>query len=202
LLLIQNSNQTLCFLYSLQNHQGQIIGCRDNPDSNRQRHIQPCSRSGAANIYIYPQHLSLCSNPLQDYAQGVNEPVVILFDGVCNLCNGVVQFVIARDPQARFKFASQQSEVGCEIMRQYNLPEMTSVVLIRDGQALLKSDAVLEIARLLPAPWSWAVAFKIVPRALRDFVYDLVARSRYSIFGKREVCWLPTPELRTRFLDL
>jgi predicted DCC family thiol-disulfide oxidoreductase YuxK len=137
-----------------------------------------------------------------DYARGVNEPVVILFDGVCNLCNGVVQFVIVRDPQAQFKFASQQSEAGREIMRQYNLPEMTSVVLIRDGRALLKSDAVLEIARLLPAPWSWAVALKIVPRVLRDFVYDLVARSRYSIFGKREACWLPTPELRTRFLDI
>ena len=79
-----------------------------------------------------------------NYARGVNEPVIVLFDGVCNLCNGVVQFVILRDPQARFKFASQQSEVGREIMRQYKLPEMTSVVLIRDGQALLKSDAVLE----------------------------------------------------------
>ena len=146
-------------------------------------------------------HSSLCSNPSLNYARGVNEPVIVLFDGVCNLCNGVVQFVIARDPQARFKFASQQSEAGREIMRQYRLPGMTSVVLIRNGQALLKSDAVLEIARLLPAPWSWSIAFKIVPRALRDFVYDLVARSRYSIFGKRDACWLPTPELRTRFLD-
>jgi predicted DCC family thiol-disulfide oxidoreductase YuxK len=130
----------------------------------------------------------------------MNEPVIILFDGVCNLCNGVVRFVIARDPQARFKFASQQSQAGIELLRQHHLPEMTSVVLIRDGQALLKSDAVLEIALLLPG-WSWAVAFKFVPRGLRDFVYDLVARSRYSLFGKREACWLPTPELRTRFLD-
>jgi predicted DCC family thiol-disulfide oxidoreductase YuxK len=145
--------------------------------------------------------LSLCPNTLEDYARGVNEPVIILFDGVCNLCNGVVQFVIARDAQARFQFASQQSEAGRELLRTHHLPEMTSVVLIRDGRALLKSDAVLEIARLLPAPWSWAVAFKITPRALRDWLYDLVARSRYSIFGKREACWLPTPELRSRFLD-
>ena len=136
-----------------------------------------------------------------DYARAMNEPVIVLFDGVCNLCNGVVQFVIARDPQAKFKFASQQSEAGLELLRLHHLPEMTSVVLIRDGQALLKSDAVLEIARLLPAPWAWAVAFKIVPRVMRDFVYDLVARSRYSIFGRRDACWLPTPELRTRFLD-
>ena len=136
-----------------------------------------------------------------DYARAMNEPVVVLFDGVCNLCNGVVQFVIARDPQARFKFASQQSQAGLELLRLYHLPEMTSVVLIRDGQALLKSDAVLEIARLLPAPWAWAVAFKVVPRALRDWLYDLVARLRYSIFGRRDACWLPTPELRTRFLD-
>jgi predicted DCC family thiol-disulfide oxidoreductase YuxK len=136
-----------------------------------------------------------------DYAQAMNEPVIVLFDGVCNLCNGVVQFVIARDSHAKFKFASQQSQAGLELMRTHHLPEMTSVVLIRDGQALLKSDAVLEIARLLPAPWSWAVLFRILPRALRDLVYDLVARSRYSIFGRRNACWLPTPELRSRFLD-
>jgi predicted DCC family thiol-disulfide oxidoreductase YuxK len=129
------------------------------------------------------------------------EPAILLFDGVCNLCNGVVQFVIARDPQAKIRFASQQSEAGLELLRQYKLPEMTSVVLIQNGQALLRSDAVLEIARLLPAPWSWAVAFKFLPRAWRDFVYDLVARSRYSIFGKRDACWLPTPELRARFLE-
>ena len=149
----------------------------------------------------YRQHLSLCRGPPVNYARAMNEPVIVLFDGVCNLCNGVVQFVIARDPQARFKFASQQSQAGLELLRLYHLPEMTSVVLIRDGQALLKSDAVLEIARLLPAPWAWAVAFKVVPRALRDWLYDLVARSRYSIFGRRDACWLPTPELRTRFLD-
>jgi predicted DCC family thiol-disulfide oxidoreductase YuxK len=131
----------------------------------------------------------------------MSEPVVVLFDGVCNLCNGTVQFVIARDPDARFKFASQQSAVGLELMRQHNLPAMTSVVLIQNGQALLRSDAVLEMARLLPAPWSWAVVFKWVPRAVRDFVYGLIARSRYTIFGKREACWLPTPNLRNRFLD-
>jgi predicted DCC family thiol-disulfide oxidoreductase YuxK len=147
------------------------------------------------------QHLSLCQSQPEDYAQAMNEPVIVLFDGVCNLCNGVVQFVIARDPQAKFRFASQQSEVGLKLMRLHHLPEMTSVVLIRDGKALLKSDAVLEIARLLPAPWAWAVVFKIVPRVVRDFVYGLVARSRYSIFGRRDACWLPTPELRTRFLD-
>jgi predicted DCC family thiol-disulfide oxidoreductase YuxK len=147
------------------------------------------------------QHLSLFQSPPVNYARAMNEPVIILFDGVCNLCNGVVQFVIVRDPQARFKFASQQSEAGIDLMRSHHLPEMTSVVLIRDGRALLKSDAVLEIARLLPAPWAWAVVFRIVPRVVRDFVYDLVARSRYSLFGKRDACWLPTPELRTRFLD-
>jgi predicted DCC family thiol-disulfide oxidoreductase YuxK len=147
------------------------------------------------------EHSSLGNPRLRAYAQAMNEPVIVLFDGVCNLCNGVVQFVIARDPQARFKFASQQSQAGIELMRLHHLPEMTSVVLIRDGRALLKSDAVLEIARLLPAPWAWAVVFKIVPRVIRDFVYDLVARSRYSIFGRRDACWLPTPELRTRFLD-
>jgi predicted DCC family thiol-disulfide oxidoreductase YuxK len=161
------------------------------------------------------QHSSLGSTWLEVYAltmkteamnaqamkTDANDAAIVLFDGVCNLCNGVVQFVITRDPQARFKFASQQSEAGLELLRLHHLPEMTSVVLIRDGKALLKSDAVLEIARLLPAPWAWAVVFKFVPRSVRDFVYDLVARSRYSIFGRRDACWLPTPELRTRFLD-
>jgi predicted DCC family thiol-disulfide oxidoreductase YuxK len=126
---------------------------------------------------------------------------IVLFDGVCNLCHGVVQFVIRHDPNARFRFASQQSEAGRALLESHQLPEMTSVVLILNGRALLKSDAVLELARLLPAPWTWAVAFKFVPMRLRDFVYDLVARSRYSIFGKKDACWLPTPDLRGRFLD-
>jgi predicted DCC family thiol-disulfide oxidoreductase YuxK len=199
----------MCFLYSLQNHQIQIIGITDFGPLSLEDSVFP-NRGMLEPDHRVPsttspedtaQHLSLCQNITTVYARVMNEPVIVLFDGVCNLCNGVVQFVIARDPQARFKFASQQSQAGIELMRLHHLPEMTSVVLIRDGKALLKSDAVLEIARLLPAPWTWAAAFKFVPRVVRDFVYDLVARSRYSIFGRRDACWLPTPELRTRFLD-
>ncbi|QNE40109.1 thiol-disulfide oxidoreductase DCC family protein [Hymenobacter sp. NBH84] len=130
-------------------------------------------------------------------------PAVILFDGVCNLCNGFVQFVIARDAQARFQFASLQSEVGQTLLAAHGIvvvatPE--SVVLVEDGRAYTHSQAVLRILRQLPG-WRWVYAFRIVPRWLRDAAYRWVARHRYQWFGQQEeACWLPTPALQARFL--
>ena len=127
---------------------------------------------------------------------------VVLFDGVCNLCNGVVQFIIPLDADGQFRFASQQSGAGQKLLAEHGLPGMATVVLIGDGRVFTKSDAVLEIARRLGTPWSLLHAFRFLPRSLRDAVYDLIARYRYRIFGRRESCWLPTPELRARFLDI
>ncbi len=128
---------------------------------------------------------------------------VILFDGVCNLCNGFVQFVIARDPQARFRFASLQSNAAASLLngRIQNGPIPDSVLLVEDGRIYTQSTAALRVARGLGFPWNLSYGFLIVPKPLRDAVYDWVASNRYEWFGKRAVCMVPTPDLRARFLD-
>jgi len=130
-------------------------------------------------------------------------PSVILFDGLCNLCNGFVQFVIARDPAARFRFAPLQSESGRRVLRSAALPDPfpETVVLVEAGRPFTRSAAVLRIVRRLRAPWPLAYAMILIPRPLRDWLYDAIARRRYRWFGKREECMVPTPELRRRFLD-
>ena len=128
---------------------------------------------------------------------------VILFDGVCNLCNGAVQFVIARDPGARLQFAALQSPAAARLVAsagsRHALPD--SIVLVEDGRLWTRSTAALRIARHLRFPWPAAYALIAVPRPLRDWVYDLVARNRYRWFGRRDVCMVPTPALRARFLE-
>lgn len=127
---------------------------------------------------------------------------IVLFDGVCNLCNGSVQFILKRDPQARFRFASLQSEAGRSLMSEHGLdPDaLSSVVVIEDGRVWQESSAALRIARHLPGLWKLLRIFTIIPRPLRDAIYRLIARNRYRWFGKTETCWLPTPELKGRFL--
>lgn len=127
---------------------------------------------------------------------------VVLFDGVCNLCNGSVQFIIRRDPAGRFRFASLQSEAGQALLRRHGLdPEdLFSVILVEDGRVHSRSDAALRIAGGLSGGWRAAGALRVVPRPLRDLVYGLVARNRYRWFGRRDACMIPTPELRARFL--
>ena len=134
-------------------------------------------------------------------AENAHHPIV-LFDGVCNLCSGSVQLILKRDPEARFRFASLQSEAGRSLMLEHGLdPDaLSSVVLIEDGRAWQESSAALRIARHLPGAWKLLRVFTVVPRPLRDAVYRLIARNRYRWFGKTEACWLPTPELRARFL--
>jgi predicted DCC family thiol-disulfide oxidoreductase YuxK len=128
---------------------------------------------------------------------------VILFDGVCNLCNGFVQFVIARDPAARFQFAALQSDSARRLLARVDglgqVPD--SVVLVDRGRVYTRSSAALRIARGLPFPWSLARALIVVPRPLRDWVYDRVARHRYRWFGRKDTCMVPTPDLRARFLE-
>ena len=129
-------------------------------------------------------------------------PAVVLFDGVCTLCNGVVNFLIDRDPAANLRFASLQSEAGRALLAKAGLPQdyRDSFVLIAEGIALVHSDAALGIARRMAPPWSWLYPLRLVPRPIRDAVYRLIARHRYHWFGQTNACRLPTPELRARFL--
>jgi len=124
---------------------------------------------------------------------------IVLFDGVCNLCNGLVRFILARDPAGRFRFASLQSDAARRLLGDAGPAE--TIVLLEAGKWYTKSSAALRIARAMRVPWPILYAFAIVPRPLRDLVYDWVARHRYAWFGRREACLLPTPELRKRFLE-
>jgi predicted DCC family thiol-disulfide oxidoreductase YuxK len=133
----------------------------------------------------------------------MSDEKIVLFDGVCHLCTGSVQFIIRRDKRKKFRFASLQSDVGRRLVAEHGLDPaaVDTVVLIEDGRAFARSAAAVRIARHLDGAWKLAAAFWIVPRPLRDFLYRLLARFRYRWFGKHEACWLPTPELRSRFLE-
>jgi predicted DCC family thiol-disulfide oxidoreductase YuxK len=136
---------------------------------------------------------------------------LVLFDGVCNLCSALVTFVIDRDPGAVFRFASLQSAAGQAALRAHGrvtepgeqrvqgAPD--TVVLIEDGHVYERSTAALRVARRLRGPWPALYALVVVPRPLRDAVYRWIARHRYAWFGRTETCRVPTPELRSRFLD-
>jgi predicted DCC family thiol-disulfide oxidoreductase YuxK len=127
---------------------------------------------------------------------------VVLFDGVCNLCNGTVQFIIAHDPAAHFHFAALESEAARRLLGETQmsgtLPD--SVILVEDGRVYTRSTAALRIARRLSFPWPVISALIVIPRPLRDMIYDVIARHRYRWFGKRDSCMPPTEELRARFL--
>ena len=128
---------------------------------------------------------------------------VVLFDGVCNLCNALVRFVIARDPNAHFQFAALTSDAAKRLLQAAGassaLPD--SVVLVDEGRVFIRSDAALRIARRLRFPWRLAYTLRIVPRGLRDRLYDLIVSRRYRWFGRRDSCLVPSPAIRKRFLD-
>ena len=128
---------------------------------------------------------------------------ILLFDGVCNLCNGFVQFVIPRDPKGYYKFVSLQSETGKAILEQYGLStdELSTVVLVENGKVYTHSGVALKIVKHLSGLWPLLQVFWIIPRFIRDAIYRWVARNRYKWFGKREACWMPTPELQSRFMN-
>lgn len=127
---------------------------------------------------------------------------VILFDGVCNLCNASVAFIIKNDPEGIFHFAPLQSDFPKEILQLHSIERkvIDSIVLIEDGNIYCKSTAVLKISRKLRGIWPVFYVFIVVPKPIRDLLYDLVARYRYSIFGKRESCMLPDENNKSRFL--
>lgn len=126
---------------------------------------------------------------------------VILFDGVCSLCNVFVDFVMKRDRHGRVRFASLQSEVGRRFVADFELADAIEyIVLVRDGRATIKSSAALRVCRRLRFPWPLAQVFLLVPPFIRNWVYDRIARNRYRLFGKRETCRVPTEKERERFI--
>ena len=132
------------------------------------------------------------------------EDPVVLFDGVCNLCSGSVRFLIEHDSGATLRFAPLQSDVAGDLLDAVGLHDydFDTIVLVEGEEYYTKSDAAVRIARHLDRPWSLLWAFRYVPRLLRDAVYDIVASSRYAVFGRKEQCMVPTPEVRDRFLAM
>ena len=127
---------------------------------------------------------------------------IVLFDGVCNLCTASVQFIIKRDPAARFVFAPLDSPAGQRLCAEHGLDAATleSIVLISDGRCRVRSDAALHIARQLSWPWPVLGACRIIPRPLRDVFYRVLARWRYRLFGRRQHCMVPSGSDGERFL--
>jgi len=128
---------------------------------------------------------------------------VIFFDGICNLCNASVQFAIERDKKNLFKFTALQGEYAKAVLPKFNvdLSQLNSIILLEDGQLYTKSTAALKIARKLNGLWPTLYVFILVPKFIRDWFYDIIAKNRYKWWGRQESCWLPTPELKQRFID-
>jgi predicted DCC family thiol-disulfide oxidoreductase YuxK len=127
---------------------------------------------------------------------------VLLFDGYCGLCNWWVDFVLRKDRDSRYRFAALQSAAGEQLLAQANLPAgfIDSFVLIESGRSYLRSAGILRVVKTLGLPYSLLYAGIVLPRGVRDWVYDFVAARRFRWFGKRDSCRLPTPEERARFL--
>lgn len=132
-----------------------------------------------------------------------NRPIII-FDGVCNFCNGAVNFIIKRDPCAQFTFTPMQSALAKKLMVQYQINNVgiDTFLLIKNDQAFVFSNAALEITKDLSGYWYLFTVFKFIPSRLRDVVYKLFARNRYTLFGRSDTCIMPTKEIRSRFVGL
>lgn len=127
---------------------------------------------------------------------------IILFDGECNLCNSSVQFILKRDPNEEFKFTSLQGKIGQDLLNRHGLGmDVNSFILLEDEKLYLKSDAALHVCRQLNGLWKLFTIFLVVPRFVRDFVYDIVAANRYRWFGRNESCLLPSSKWKDRFLE-
>jgi predicted DCC family thiol-disulfide oxidoreductase YuxK len=127
---------------------------------------------------------------------------IVLFDGVCNYCNNMVNFVLAQDKRKSIRFGTLQSAAGQQLLQKYNLPKdnFDSFVFIEKGKTYLRSTAALKVMAYLPWYWQWTRMGWIIPKRLRDGCYDFISKNRYKWFGKKEECMVPTPEIRSRFL--
>ncbi len=129
---------------------------------------------------------------------------LVLFDGVCNLCNGAIQFMIRHDKDDTFRYAALQSDIGKKLMMQRNIDteKVDSIILIEPGVAYYnKSDAALQIGKHLKGYRTISSLLHLIPSGLRNIVYDFIARNRYKWYGKKEACMIPTPELKAKFLE-
>jgi predicted DCC family thiol-disulfide oxidoreductase YuxK len=134
--------------------------------------------------------------------QDIEQPV-ILFDGVCNLCSRAVQFIIKRDRKNVFRFSSLQSNFGQAVLKKFSLPTNTfnSFILFKKGKIYTRSTGALMVAKQLQGGWPLLYFFIIVPAFIRDSVYNYIANNRYKWFGKKEECWIPSPALKSKFID-
>ena len=134
----------------------------------------------------------------------MNDRHIVIFDGVCNFCNGAVNFIIKRDPQGRFVFTPMQSKLAQELMAKHQIPSVgvDTFVLIKNDQCLVFSSAALEIAKDLTGYWYFFNVFRVIPAPIRDMFYKLFARNRYKLFGRQEICMVPTENLRSRFIGI
>ena len=132
-----------------------------------------------------------------------NTAHILLFDGVCNLCTGIVKFIIKKDKKGKFRFAALQSESGQQLLKKFDLSvaDFDTFLLISGDEYCTKSTAGLHVLKELGGLWKVLYVFIVIPVGLRDFMYDIVAKSRYRIFGRRDVCIVPTPDVKKRFLE-
>jgi predicted DCC family thiol-disulfide oxidoreductase YuxK len=126
---------------------------------------------------------------------------IILFDGVCNLCESSIQFIINHDSKKYFHFASQSSAIGKALLKKHKLEKIDSIIFITKGKAYAHSDAALEICKNLDGWYKYLYVFRFIPKVLRDVLYKLVAKYRYKVFGKKDSCMMPSSELKDRFLE-
>ncbi|MER3497705.1 MAG: thiol-disulfide oxidoreductase [Chitinophagaceae bacterium] len=127
---------------------------------------------------------------------------IVLFDGVCNYCNRMVNFIIRQDRKKVFLFAPLQSNTGRQILEKFSITQQAvdSFIIYEKGKVYLRSTAALKLYNRLPWYWKWTQLFWIVPRFLRDAVYDVFAKNRYKWFGKKEECMVPATEIKDRFV--
>lgn len=127
---------------------------------------------------------------------------IVLFDGYCNLCSGAVQFILKHERSPTLRFSSLQSETGNRLIGEHGIDSVTtdSIIYIEKNTAYIKSDAAIKIASHLKNPWAIISHTGFIPKVIRDFLYDVIAKNRYRLFGKKDECWLPKPDWKERFL--
>lgn len=126
---------------------------------------------------------------------------IIIFDGICNFCDGYVNFIIDHDKSDRFRFAPIQSEIAQNLLADFNITNIDSIILIKDGRCFIKSDAIFEMLPHLDSVVRRLMFLKIIPRIIRNYAYDFISRHRYLLMGKLNECRLPTIALREKFLS-
>jgi predicted DCC family thiol-disulfide oxidoreductase YuxK len=133
----------------------------------------------------------------------MDQKPVIFFDGVCNFCNGAIRFIIKRDKKRQFLFAPLQGKTGRELLERFNLAPnvINTFILLEKDKVYTKSTAALRVARKLSGGWKLLYGLMIVPRIIRNAVYNIIAKNRYKWFGRKDACMVPTPELKERFLE-